>query len=152
MADSDRGLAAVLSYEIAQTPTSTSPPTIASPPAVLEWGMAISLSVAAATWLGKNLWSYFTAKEADESSLLKTLIADLQASQRQLLTDNKAAQQDLIAQIALKESLSITQQDVNRALSSQAALYTTAVQTLTRLEAKVDAVHRRLDEISDSTK
>lgn len=121
-------------------------PVVQSPPPIAEWGMVLTFTIAGATWLGKNLWAYFSNKEAAESSLLTTLITNLQHSQEQLLRDNKESQNELVRQIALKESLVLTQQDVNRALSSQAGLYTQAVSTLTRVEAKLDALHRRLDD------
>lgn len=128
---------------IAQNPAPTPP--VSSPPPVLEWGALLSLCAAAIAWLGRNLWSYFSSKEAGESALLQTLVTDLRESQTRMLADSREASLKLVEQIAFKETLNTSQREVQRALTTQTALYTEAIERLSRMEQKLDALHRRLD-------
>jgi hypothetical protein len=127
------------------TPTPTAPIT-APPNGITEWGLLIAIVV----WLGQRGWTYFSRKENEESGLIKTLITDLREAQAQLLKDSKDAQLQLFQQISLKESVgrmySLTKDEVQRALATQANMYTATIERLGRLEQKLDALHRRLDD------
>lgn len=134
-----------------QEPSPSPPP---SPPPALEWGTYLTVTIAAAAWLGKRAWEYFSNKEEQEASLVKTLVTDLREAQSQLLKDHKDSYTALVQEIKLKESVSqmvaLTEKELQRALTAQTSLYTQAIEKLSRMEQKLDALHRRLDSSSSS--
>lgn len=132
-----------------QPPAQTSNPS--SPPPLLEWGILISAAIAGIGYLGKWILEQASTKEKSESDLMRGLIANLQEVQAQLIRDSREAKLELIGHIDLKDTMSrmatLLKDDVGRALATQGALYSKALENQTRMEGKLDASLRQNDRI-----
>jgi hypothetical protein len=121
--------------------------TLPSPPPVVEWGILFGGVV----WVVRQLVEQYRSKESAETDMMGQLIKAQQQFLEKLLEDARASRAELIEQIQLKDTVSqmvsLTRDDVQRALSSQTRLYTESIERLAILSQNTDAVHRRIDEV-----
>lgn len=140
---------------IASQPPSQNPQ-MPSPSPILEWGILLSAAIAGVGYFGKWILEQTSAKEKAESDLMRGLIANLQEVQSTLILDSKEAKLQLIEHIDLKDTMTrmstLLKDDVGRALATQGALYSKALENQTRMEGKIDAILRQNDEIRELLK
>lgn len=136
--------------EQSSRPPAENPPAL-TPPPIVEWGLIIAGIVAGIRYLGKWYLDQASAKEKNESELMRGLIDNLQTVQGQLIKDSKEAKLELISHIDLKDTMSrmstLLKDDVGRALGAQGAMYAKGLENQTRMEGKLDASLRQGDRI-----
>ena len=137
-------------YELVQNQPNP-PPSINSPPPILEWGVLLTMIAGGVGFVGRAVVQQWTAKEQSESDLMKGLIQHLQHILDLLIQDAKESKAEIIRHIDLKDSVTKltaqVEEKVNRALSGQSELYIESLRNQTTIIQKIDALHKRGDEV-----
>jgi len=137
-------------YELIQNQPNP-PPVINSPPPVLEWTALLSVIAAGVSYVGRAIIQTWQSKEQGESELMKGLITHMQALLNLMVADAKESKAEIIRHIDLKESVvrltTQVEEKVNRALGGQTDLYIESLRNQTTIMQKIDALHKRGDEL-----
>ena len=121
------------------------------PPPIVEWGLILAAVIAGVRYLGKWFLDQSARKEQGEFELMRSLITSLQTQVQGQTEASQRSQAQLFEQIQIKDNMTrmatLLKDDVGRALATQGALYSKALENQTRMEGKIDVCLRQNDEI-----
>lgn len=132
------------------------PPSLSSPPPILDWLALISVILAGVGYFGRVVLEQWKHREQSETALQRLVIDHLLKVQSQLIADSKEMKFEILRHIDLKESVSkmatLVEEKVNRALAGQSELYIESLKNQGVIISEVKALHTRGDDLEEMLK
>lgn len=114
------------------------PQAIAAPPPIAQWSLLLSMAAAAIAWGGQRLWDAWSRKEAEELGMNRVLVEDLRRNNEQIISDLRDSHKRIEEQIALKEAIVKTSENIQKVIGTQALMLGEFAGRLSIIEGKIE--------------